>query len=166
MKTPFEILQIDENSADPVIKKAYLAGVKKYPPERFPSEFQKIRAAYEAIKTAEDRTAFKLFHKELPDKQELIEMMLEVLQDVVADSEAELNDEVTALTPLVGEEAAITSLSLVSFITGVELMIEENHDMELTLVSEEALSRSKSPFRTIDALADYVLTLVGVLSES
>ena len=76
MKTPFEILQIDENTADPAIKKAYLAGVKKYPPERFPSEFQKIRAAYEAIKTAEDRTAFKLFHKELPDKQELIEMAL------------------------------------------------------------------------------------------
>jgi hypothetical protein len=100
------------------------------------------------------------------NKQELIEMMLEVLQDVVADSEDVLNDEVTALTPLVGEVAAITSLSLVSFITGVELMIEENHDVELTLVSEEALSRSKSPFRTIDALADYVLTLVGVLSES
>ena len=76
MKTPFEILQINENTSDQVIKKAYLAGVKKYPPERFSSEFQKIRAAYEAIKTAEDRTAFKLFHKELPDKQELIEMAL------------------------------------------------------------------------------------------
>ena len=99
------------------------------------------------------------------NKQELFEMMIEVLQDVLADLDARQSAEVTAMTPLVGEGAAITSLSLVSFIAGVELAIEEKYDMELTLVSEEALSRSKSPFRTIDALADYVLTLVGVLSE-
>lgn len=97
------------------------------------------------------------------NEQELIEMMIEVLQDVLADLDGNQNAEVTAMTPLVGQGAAITSLSLVSFITGVELAIEEKYDMELTLVSEEALSRSKSPFRTIDALSDYVLTLVSVL---
>ncbi len=99
------------------------------------------------------------------NEQELIEMMIEVLQDVLADSDGDQNAEITAMTPLVGQEAAITSLSLISFITGVELAIEEKYDIELTLVSEEALSRSKSPFRTIDALSDYVLTLVSVLSE-
>jgi len=99
------------------------------------------------------------------NEQELIEMMIEVLQDVLADSDGDQNAEVTAMTPLVGQEAAITSLSLVSFITGVELAIEEKYDMELTLVSEEALSHSQSPFRTIDALSDYVLTLVSVLNE-
>ena len=96
------------------------------------------------------------------NKQELIQMMIELLQDVLADSDAEYSAEVTAMTQLVGEGAAITSLSLISFITGVELAIEEKYDTELTLVSEEALSRRKSPFRMIDALSDYVLTLVGV----
>ena len=96
------------------------------------------------------------------NKQELIQMMIELLQDVLADSDAEYSAEITATTPLVGEGAAITSLSLISFITGVELAIEEKYDTELTLVSEEALSRRKSPFRMIDALSDYVLTLVGV----
>ena len=95
-------------------------------------------------------------------KQELVQMMIELLQDVLADSDAEYSAEVTATTQLVGEGAAITSLSLISFITGVELAIEEKYDTELTLVSEEALSRRKSPFRMIDALSDYVLTLVGV----
>lgn len=99
------------------------------------------------------------------NKKELVEMMIEVLRDVLADTDTGQSVEPTDVTPLVGEGAAITSLSLVSFITGVELMIEETHDMELTLVSEEALSRSKSPFRSIDALSDYVLTSVGVLSE-
>ena len=96
------------------------------------------------------------------NKQELIQMMIELLQDVLADSDAEYSAEVTATTLLVGEGAAITSLSLISFITGVELTIEEKYDTELTLVSEEALSRGKSPFRMIDALSDYVLTLVSV----
>ncbi len=96
------------------------------------------------------------------NKQELVQMMIELLQDVLADSDAEYSAEVTATTPLVGEGAAITSLSLISFITGVELAIEEKYDTELTLVSEEALSRRKSPFRMIDALSDYVLTLVSV----
>ncbi len=100
------------------------------------------------------------------NKQELIVMMTEILQDVVADSDAEQSADVTATTPLVGEGAAITSLSLVSFIIGVELEIEEKYDMELTLVSEEALSRNESPFRTIDALSDYVLELVGVPDEA
>ena len=95
-------------------------------------------------------------------KQELVQMMIELLQDVLADSDAEYSAEVTAMTQLVGEGAAITSLSLISFITGVELAIEEKYDTELTLVSEEALSRHKSPFRMIDALSDYVLTLVNV----
>ncbi len=96
------------------------------------------------------------------NKQELVQMMIELLQDVLADSDAEYSAEVTAMTQLVGEGAAITSLSLISFITGVELAIEEKYDTELTLVSEEALSRRKSPFRMIDALSDYVLTLVSV----
>ena len=96
------------------------------------------------------------------NKQELVQMMIELLQDVLADSDAEYSAEVTAMTQLVGEGAAITSLSLISFITGVELAIEEKYDTELTLVSEEALSRRRSPFRMIDALADYVLTLVSV----
>ncbi len=96
------------------------------------------------------------------NKQELVQMMIELLQDVLADSDAEYSAEVTAMTQLVGEGAAITSLSLISFITGIELAIEEKYDTELTLVSEEALSRRKSPFRMIDALSDYVLTLVSV----
>ncbi len=96
------------------------------------------------------------------NEKELVEMMIEVLQDVLADSDADQNAEATTATPLVGKTAAITSLSLVSFITGVELAIEEKYDIELTLVSEEALSRSKSPFRMIDALSDHVLTLVSV----
>ena len=72
MKTPFEILDIPEDSDDTTIKKAYLRMVKRYPPERFPGDFQRIRTAYERIKTRKDRLRFSLFDPSLPDRKEMI----------------------------------------------------------------------------------------------
>ncbi len=72
MKTPFEILDISEDSEDEIVKKAYLRMVKRYPPERCPEEFQRIRTAYERIRTRKDRLRFALFDISLPDREELI----------------------------------------------------------------------------------------------
>lgn len=72
MKTPFEILDISEDSDDSAVKKAYLKMVKQYPPERFPADFQRIRASYEQIKTKKDRLRYSLFDAELPEVEELI----------------------------------------------------------------------------------------------
>jgi DnaJ-class molecular chaperone len=72
MKTPFEILDIPENSDDITVKKAYLRMVRQYPPERFPEAFQRVRAAYELIKTQKDRLRFSLFDTTLPAVDELI----------------------------------------------------------------------------------------------
>ena len=99
-------------------------------------------------------------------KQELVGVMIELLQSAL---EAHRIDEGTALAPvrataqlpLIGEEAAVTSMGLVSFISDVESTLQEKYALELTLVSEQALSRKHSPFRSIDALADYVMELAG-----
>ncbi len=72
MKTPFEILDTPEDSDDKSIKKAYLQMVKRYPPERFPAEFQRVRAAYERVKTLKDRIRFAVFDTTLPEVEELI----------------------------------------------------------------------------------------------
>ena len=58
-----------------------------------------------------------------------------------------------------GEDAVVTSLSLVSFIADVESTLADSYDIDVTLVSEHALSRRRSPFRTIATLADYVVEL-------
>lgn len=67
--------------------------------------------------------------------------------------------------PLIGEDAAVSSMALVSYIADVESTLMENYNITLTLVSERALSRKKSPFRTINALADYVFELVETPAE-
>ncbi len=72
MKTPFEILNISENSNDESVKKAYLTMVKQFPPERCPQEFQQIRGAYENIKTQKKRLLYSLFDSHCPSAEDLI----------------------------------------------------------------------------------------------
>jgi len=68
---------------------------------------------------------------------------------------------VDTTSALIGPHAIIASLSLVSFIADAEIMLSEDHGLELVLVSEAALSRSKSPFLTIETLAAYIAELAG-----
>ena len=104
------------------------------------------------------------------ERSELVAIMVKLLdaalaEEHVSDGEARTL-RATRSSPLVGPDAVVTSLGLVSFITDVESTLAQDHNIELTLVSEQALSRSRSPFRTIETLADYVLELAGVPNSS
>jgi hypothetical protein len=93
-------------------------------------------------------------------KAPLVTVMTELLQGAVDQEGEHSTVQVTATSPLVGGEAVLSSMGLVSYVMDVEAMIAEKHDIEVALVNENALSRSQSPFRTVDTLADYVLELV------
>lgn len=97
------------------------------------------------------------------DKQAIIADMLEILQGTLDGHVLDQGGDAVRATPeltLIGENAAVTSMALVSFIADVESTLMEKYNLQLTLVSERALSRKKSPFRSVDALADYVVELV------
>ena len=78
MKTPYEILGISEKCNDKTVKQGYLLMVKQFPPERFPEDFQRIRHAYEKIKTEKDRAALELFDRTLPEPEEMIQELSKV----------------------------------------------------------------------------------------
>ena len=78
MKTPYEILGLSEGCNDETVKRGYLVMVKQFPPERFPEDFQRIRHAYEKIKTEKDRTTLELFDTTLPEPEELIRELTKV----------------------------------------------------------------------------------------
>ncbi|MFN2398615.1 MAG: hypothetical protein ABR543_08225 [Gemmatimonadaceae bacterium] len=97
------------------------------------------------------------------EKQAIVEVMIGILQATLDAHVLEAGGEAvqaTADLPLIGEDAAVASMALVSFIADVESTLMETYNLSLTLVSERALSRKKSPFRTVNTLADYVLELV------
>lgn len=97
------------------------------------------------------------------DKQVIVTDMLELLQGTLDSHVLDEGGDAARATPeliLIGESAAVTSMALVSFIADVESTLQEKHNLTVTLVSERALSRKKSPFRSVDALAEYVVELV------
>lgn len=57
--------------------------------------------------------------------------------------------------PLLGE-GGLDSMGLVRFIVVVEELIQDRTNVALTLVSDKAMSRRSSPFRTLQTLADYI----------
>ena len=97
----------------------------------------------------------------IPTKGELSNAILERLKELLEDEgfEDEEVETITPLSPLLSEGALISSLSLVSLVSDMEMMILEEHDIEILLISEEAFSRGKSPFRDVEALAEYILEL-------
>jgi acyl carrier protein len=61
-------------------------------------------------------------------------------------------------THLLGREARFDSLGLVSLIVNVEERVIEKFQVALILGDEQAMSRQRSPFRTLGTLVEYVET--------
>jgi len=91
----------------------------------------------------------------------LVELMLPLLRNAVDSEDPEAASGLDAESRLVGPRAVMSSLTFVSFIMDVETVLAESHGVEVTLVSEKALSQKNSPFKSLETLADYVLELSG-----
>ena len=63
-------------------------------------------------------------------------------------------------TPLFGHDSVLDSLGLVNLVVLTEERIEQKTGKPIRLVSEMALSRRKSPFRSIQALSEYIEELM------
>lgn len=77
MLEPLSVLGLTEPTTDEQVKKAYLALIRQYSPERDPERFQQIRSAYEATSTEKRRLSFALFHSEPPDLADIVSQALQ-----------------------------------------------------------------------------------------
>lgn len=59
-----------------------------------------------------------------------------------------------------GVGANLDSLGLVNFLADLEYRLGAEYDCEIVLASEQAMSRSRSPFRDVDSLTEYILELI------
>jgi curved DNA-binding protein CbpA len=67
------VLGLSYPTGDEEVRKAYLELVKRYPPERFPEEFNEVSTAYEALKDERSRIETELLgFREIPDPDEEI----------------------------------------------------------------------------------------------
>ena len=60
---------------------------------------------------------------------------------------------------LFGAGSRLDSLQLVSLITDVEVALNTEHGLDVSLADDRALERAESPFTSVETLRDYVLEL-------
>ena len=86
-----------------------------------------------------------------PSRDEALQLLKDVFKEVLPDQDLPGDEE-----PLFGADAKLDSMQIVSFVADVEEVINEKFSTQIILADERALSRSKSPFRHLSALAEYV----------
>ena len=89
--------------------------------------------------------------------------VIELIQAAAEETSEELAATIQARgdkAALFGPDSVLDSLGLVSLIVAVESAVEDEFDVSVTLADERAMSQENSPFRTVDALAEYVTQLL------
>ena len=64
-------------------------------------------------------------------------------------------------TRLLGKESKLDSFGLVNLIIVVEEKLYEKFERSVTLADERAMSQERSPFRSVESLAEYAFTLLN-----
>ena len=83
------------------------------------------------------------------------------LEEVLVQSGLPPLQSVTGETVLVGKDAVLDSLGVVSLIVEVEQRVEAGHSVSVTLANDKAMSARNSPFRTVDVLTDHLLAMIA-----
>jgi acyl carrier protein len=96
-----------------------------------------------------------------PSREAVVGMLVDGVRSRLVEVGEEVPADLGEGTRLVGEQAVLASLALVSLIVEVEQTLEDDFGVTLTLADERALSQRHSPFRTIGTLADYVGQLLA-----
>ncbi len=90
------------------------------------------------------------------NKEEALQIVIDAVKEYIDDDSTTINKE----TILLGNNAVVDSIGLVNLIVDIEGALSEK-DLEITLTSEDAMSRRKSPFRSVETLSDYIVELAN-----
>lgn len=81
----------------------------------------------------------------------------EINDDLEADGKLEKNE----LEEIFSANSKLDSMGLVNFVVSIEEKIQEHFNLDVTLADDKAMSQSRSPFRTIGSLAEYIENIIN-----
>jgi acyl carrier protein len=90
------------------------------------------------------------------DRKVALDIVTACLKDVLEQSGTPL-EQITEETVIVGPEAVLDSIGVVSLIVDIEQRLQMEHDVTVILASEKAMSQKNSPFRSVGVLATHVI---------
>jgi acyl carrier protein len=73
----------------------------------------------------------------------------------------ELPPDLGEATSLVGQQAVLDSIGMVTLVVDLEQRIESEYGAVIALANDRAMSMRNSPFRTVKTLIDYVCSLLA-----
>jgi curved DNA-binding protein CbpA len=88
MQDPYLTLDVAHEATDAAIHQAYLEAIRRCPAEQDPQRFQRIRTAYETIRTKKSRLEYALFSTGVPTPLEVLERLVKSDQPGRPDIEA------------------------------------------------------------------------------
>ena len=88
--------------------------------------------------------------------EEITQAIYNAIDEISAQAYDNMQLEKSLKTILFGKAEGLSSLGLVNLIVATEEQIQEMFGISLTLADEKAMSQKKSPFSTIEALANYI----------
>lgn len=96
-----------------------------------------------------------------PSRAALLDLITTGLRERIEQSKRPMPPAIDEETRLIGKEAVLDSLALVTLIVDLEERIEEDLGVVLSLTDDRAMSQRSSPFRSVGALVGYIEELIG-----
>ncbi len=94
-------------------------------------------------------------------KQVVAELVYDAIDNVNMQVPSDQRLKKSPNTVLFGESSRLSSLGLVELILSVEERIDEKFGVVVNLADDKAMSRQKSPFRTVDSIIEYAVLLLN-----
>ena len=100
-------------------------------------------------------------------KEQIINLILETLDEMSKSGEFTYETETLNVdTPLYGgTEGTLDSLGLVRLIVAVEQGIQDQLNATVALADQKALSQTRTPFRSVNTLADHAVHMIGLETQ-
>ena len=99
------------------------------------------------------------------ERESLLTLIAETVRDY-RHTMAAVDQPVDAETFLFGREGVLDSLGLVSVVVELEQRLSDREGREISLMNDQAMSQTRSPFRTVRSLADYALAQIATGESS
>lgn len=88
-------------------------------------------------------------------RNQIVDLLLGTISNYFKEQSIEIQPD--EQVPLFGAESVLDSMGLVHLIVEIESSLRDN-GVDISLISESAMSQRNSPFRTVGTLADFIIT--------
>ena len=95
------------------------------------------------------------------DRKTALDVVTGCLREAIEQSGAQDPVVVDENTVIVGKDAVIDSVGVVSLIVDIEQRLEMDFNVSVTLANDKAMSQRSSPFRTAGVLAEHVCAVAA-----